>query len=209
MTQEERRHGYRDRRVLIETERILNPQFDDAVVSLSGAQVELLRNITAYLDRETTFVSTYGDGYYLSPTVSDWDSLNAIVANLQEKLMGNINTPWGYKETLRERKQNLSAAAGDNTLVHTVVPEGEIWVVENITVWDSNTACTYVRVYVNSGISSYVVWHVPSPVNNVPDTYPYGFVLGEGDGVTVLFTGCVLNDDIYSDIIGYRMIVPA
>lgn len=84
-----RRKWYVRDRVLIETARILDPQFDDAIVALSGAQLELLRNLMVYVNRESTFATAYYDRYYLAPTTGEWDSLQSIVADLEEKLMGN------------------------------------------------------------------------------------------------------------------------
>ena len=87
MTDALRRKGYRKGRVLIETSRILNSHFHRYLLVVSGAQVELLRNLMGYLDREHSFVSEYQDLCYLTPTVEEWDSLQAIVADLEGKLM--------------------------------------------------------------------------------------------------------------------------
>lgn len=79
---------YYRKRVLIDTERVLDPQFDDSLLCITGAQLEMLRNLTQYLHRRSTFVSEYNDQYYLAPTEEEWDSLQAIVADLEETLMG-------------------------------------------------------------------------------------------------------------------------
>jgi len=88
MGEEWRRKTFYRTRVLIETERILNPQFSDSLVCLTGAEIELLRNTVKYLHRRSTFVSEYEAGGYLAPTNAEWDALQAIVANLEETLMG-------------------------------------------------------------------------------------------------------------------------
>lgn len=82
-----RRQRYRGSRVLIDTERVLDPQFKPTLLCVTGAQVEMLRNLMAYLNRTTTFVSEYNTDYYLTPTVSEWDSLQSIVASLEDMLM--------------------------------------------------------------------------------------------------------------------------
>lgn len=87
MTDILRRKRYVENRVLIETARILNPQFKSTILYVSGAQLEVLRNLMEYLNRRTTFASEYFNRYYLSPTAEEWDSLLAIVADLEEKLM--------------------------------------------------------------------------------------------------------------------------
>jgi len=83
-----RRKTYYKTRVLVETERVLNPQHQDALLCISGAQLEMLRNLTQYLRRRSTFVSEYHEGYYFAPDEPDWDALQAIVADLEETLMG-------------------------------------------------------------------------------------------------------------------------
>lgn len=88
MTEEWRRKKYYDKRVLVSVPRILNPQFDDMLVCLTGAQVELLRNMMQYLHRRSTFVSEYDGQYYMAPSTAEWDQLQAIVADLEDTLMG-------------------------------------------------------------------------------------------------------------------------
>ena len=88
MSTEWRRKTYYNKRVLINTERILDPQFDDSVLCLTGAQLELVRNLMQYLHRRSTFASEYEKGYYLAPTNDEWDDLQAIVADLEETIMG-------------------------------------------------------------------------------------------------------------------------
>lgn len=90
MVDELRRQGYVKSRVLVGTWRVLDPQFDDATVYITGAELEILRNLMAYANRESTFVSAYHGTYYLTPTVGEWDSLRAIVAHLEEILMGDV-----------------------------------------------------------------------------------------------------------------------
>ncbi|GAG90115.1 unnamed protein product, partial [marine sediment metagenome] len=83
-----RRKSYYEPRVLIDTSRVLTPHFDDALVCLTGAELEMLRNLTQYLHRRATFAASYQETYYYAPTEAEWDDIQAIVANLEEKLMG-------------------------------------------------------------------------------------------------------------------------
>lgn len=87
MSTEWRRKTYYRPRVLISTARILDPQFDDVLLCLSGAQLEMLRNMTQYLHRRSTFSQNEDLQGYLSPTGEDWDTIQAIVSDLEEKLM--------------------------------------------------------------------------------------------------------------------------
>ena len=88
MGDEWRRKTYYRPRVLIDTSRILDPQFPDSLLCITGAQIEMLRNLTQYLHRRSTFVSEQQGQYYLAPTNEEWDSLEAIVADLEDTLMG-------------------------------------------------------------------------------------------------------------------------
>ena len=55
---------------------------------ITGAQLEMLRNLTQYLHRRSTFVAETHEGYYLAADNDDWDSIQAVVAELEETLMG-------------------------------------------------------------------------------------------------------------------------
>jgi len=83
-----RNKAYYPKRVLVETARILDNPFDATIICLEGAELELLRNLCQYLHRRSTFVSEYHDAHYVAPSELEWDELEAIVANLEEKLMG-------------------------------------------------------------------------------------------------------------------------
>jgi len=88
MSETWRRKTYYKPRVLIDVERVLDPQYDDALLCITGAQLEMLRNLTQYLHRRSSFVSENHDGYYLVADNDDWDDIQAIVADLEETLMG-------------------------------------------------------------------------------------------------------------------------
>ena len=88
MADEWRKKTYYKPRVLISTERILDPQYEDGLICITGAQLEMLRNLTQYLRRHSTFSESESEVGYLTPSNEDWDSIQAIVADLEEKLMG-------------------------------------------------------------------------------------------------------------------------
>lgn len=88
MGEEWRQKTYYDKRVLIETDRVLNPQGVDSLLCITAAQAEMMRNLCQYLRRRSTFVSQYDEGYYLAPTEAEWDDILEIVAELEETLMG-------------------------------------------------------------------------------------------------------------------------
>lgn len=83
-----RRKSFYSKRILIPVEDVLNPPFQEGFVCLTGAQVNIMRNMLKYAHRRSTFVSEYHDAYYLAPDNDEWDAIEAIVADLEEALMG-------------------------------------------------------------------------------------------------------------------------
>ena len=208
MVDTERRHKYHYNRVLIEAERVLNPQFYDAVVFLSGAQIELLRNVSQYLNRLTTYVAEYKPGYYLTPTDEDFDSILEIVADMEETLMGNPNTIWGYKDVWAELAP-VESTGEVSTYVSTIpVPEGYVHVLENWNMYHWGGQACGMRVGLGDVGYEPLMYEAPA----VPDDeYVYAqahMTLAEGDKVTL----CVINlpDTMLARlrVRGYTMKVP-
>ncbi|GAG68916.1 unnamed protein product, partial [marine sediment metagenome] len=88
MTDVWRRKTYYRPRVLIDTARVLDPQTPDSLLCITGAQLEMLRNLTQYLHRRSSFADERHDGYYIAPDNDEWDEIEAITAELEETLMG-------------------------------------------------------------------------------------------------------------------------
>ena len=88
MSETWRRKTYYGTRVLIETERILESDVPDGLLCITGPQLEMLRNVTQYLKRRSTFARDYDATHYLVPTEAQWDDIQAIVADLENTLMG-------------------------------------------------------------------------------------------------------------------------
>jgi len=205
MSETERRYKYAHNRVLIEAQRILNPQFDDAVVFLSGAQVELLRNASQYLNRLTTYVAEYNPGYYLTPTVEDFDSILEIVADLEEALMGNPNTLWGYNDSYAEALENLETDPGGVGLVGQQVPEGEIWRVKGASAVAASASCSDLRIQAYSQGAHIMIGNKRYPSNG--HWYPFicDVVLKEDEYFYTNFYGLTQDDAIYCCFWGYKM----
>jgi hypothetical protein len=116
-----------------------------------------------------------------------------------------LNLVWGYYDRLCEQQANLNAAAGVNFLNHTAVPVGEVWVVTGASAVDSNTA-TLIQLGMTCGAAAPVVFSYGTPVAGTWVATPAAnYVLKAGDLMWTLFVACALNDDIYSNIWGYKM----
>lgn len=74
-------------RILFGVEETLQSTFPNALICLSGPELAMLRNLTAYLHRRSSWVSEYRQDDYLAPGADEWDAVEAAVAVLEEKLM--------------------------------------------------------------------------------------------------------------------------
>lgn len=208
MSESERRRKYHYNRVLIETERILTPEFSDAVVFLSGAQVEMLRNVTQYLARLDTYVTEYNPGYYLTPTVADYDDILEIVADLEETLMGNPNTIWGYKDVYAEITESTYDSTGVKQLQTDAVPEGYVYVITSVQGFFTSGTWSYASLTHETSLYSIRLTYNAAPVLNVPITKQCPLVLKEGETLSVLFNVSAQPSHCHLDVTGYKMVVP-
>jgi hypothetical protein len=207
MSEAERRTGYDDARVLIQSSRILLPQFPAQTVQLSGAQVELLRNITSYLNRRTTFVAEYQDSYYLTPIDVDWDDIQAMVASLEEKLMVTENVIWGYKDRLFTREDHTTFAAGAFVQDHSDVPANEIWVVSGISLFSDKPNGTVTVLAELPTIATAITNQITVIQNQWIAVTGLNLTMKEGDHIAFSWKGLVITQRIISNVWGYVMSV--
>jgi len=116
-----RRKSYYRPRVLVQTDAVLESTFPDAVVCLTGGQVNLIRALLEYADRRSTFVSEYQTDGYLAPTEEEWEQLTDVVAQLEEAMSGC--------ETIAERLACICSAIqglqASQTVDPNLLPEGQ------------------------------------------------------------------------------------
>lgn len=208
MSESLRRKSYVGTRVLIESSRVLNPQFDDGVLHISGAQLEMLRNITQYLGRQDTFVDEYQDDYYIMPDSVDWDIITSIVAGLEEVLMGNNNVIFGYFEMLKENMAGVIPSGTTYSKWTSTVQAGELWVVQVCSVKSKDTVPTIAEFLVDTGITNFELLQVASPGIDVPVVFSDSFVLASGGRIQYRATDCVAGDAFSGYVWGYKMQVP-
>lgn len=208
MSESERRRKYRYDRVLIESARVLDPQFDDAVVYLTGAQIEMLRNMTQYLNRLDTYVSEQFMGYYLAPTAEDYDSILAIVSDMEEVLMGNPNTIWGYDDRVTFNQNYVKSGDGDLQVELFEVPAGYVYKLDIVTARNATTVTTQEHTMYDGSLAFHVKTFSAQPANvfSVSDHLP--MVFKEGDMYHVKFFGCLNGDVLRVRGWGSRMVVP-
>jgi len=208
MSEVDRRRSYWYNAVLIDSDRVLDPQFDDAVIYVTGAQLELLRNVTQYLRRRQTYVSETHPGYYLVPDDSDYDDILAIVSDLEEVLMGNPNTLWGYKERYLEVDAFTAIAAGTQVIHFPIVAAGVVLHVTGVTLFRNYVTASLARLYIRVSTTNNQVESVDMPLSgwSYPSTQP--MVLKEGDRVRVEYVAGVVDEQYTTTVRGYQMQVP-
>ena len=209
MSETARRKGYVSTRVLIDAARVLTPTFDDAVVYLTGAQLEVLRNLTQYANRQESYVAEYESGYYLTPDVDDWDDIQAIVADLEETLMGNPNTIWGYKDRWLEQIATVSTGAGTTVASSDPVPEGYVYVLEHFSCSHNGGVARSVTLHMDVGGSNPILYEAPSLPSGDWVIQTTNLTMKEGDKVT--WTVYALADTYTARLRmwGHMMVVPA
>jgi hypothetical protein len=208
MSESERRRKYRHNRVLIETARILDPQFADAVVYLTGAQIEMLRNVTPYLNRLDTYVTVYNVGYYLTPTIEEYDAILAIVSDLEESLMGNPNVIWGYNDIWANTW--AEAKSGDGTFEgwSAAVPAGEVWVLQIASIANKTAARGTARIELQSDAEGQI-WLFSEPSPGLTAQVCKGpITLIENDRIKFIQELCLDGDNIQFGLSGYKMVIP-
>lgn len=208
MSESERRRKYRYNRVLIESERILTPQFDDSIVYLTGPQIEMLRNVTQYLNRLDTYVETHHSGYYLTPDAADYDDILEIVADLEETLMGNPNTIWGYKDAFAEVTADPGTSETWKYLYNDAVPAGYVYVITSVSVYFTTGTASRMKLSIDTEHYTLIMDVDDSPTVHVPLALQGAWPLKEGERMlaSVLVSGqpCAIR----LDMSGYKMVVP-
>lgn len=199
------RHKYQYDRILIEASRILTPQFSGTTITLTGAMVELLRNITAYIHQECTFVDEYHGTYYLTASVADFDTINAIVASLEEKLMGNENTLFGVYERFYMPLSETKSGDGQFVGLSTAVPADYFYIVENASVANHTRDVGISTIAVVVAPNTHYLVGAPTVARYVPLDYSGQFTLAQGDIVRLVMNGCLDGDNIKCGVWGYKM----
>jgi len=193
---------------MIESARILSPQFDDAVLYFTGAQIELLRNVVEYCRRIESYTTEYHLGYYLVPTIEDYNALMNIVADLEETLMGNPNTLWGYKDRYTEWMGENMSADEDYGAYSDLVPEGWVYVVNEMHLQNQSGARGEAALYMYDGVRMYPLALKPSLLQNEVLVWTGHLVLKEDDRAHSEMKSCLTGDIVRCGVWGYKMAVP-
>lgn len=208
MSEAERRRTYTESRVLMSSVAVLNPTFSDGALYFTGAQVEIMRNLVQYANRIESYVAEYESGYYLTPDNDDWDDIQAIVADLEETLMGNPNTLWGYNDRIEQYEYEGDADVGENILVLDDVPANTVYVITDIYAMHAITGCTAIELDSRIGTGNYPLLKVSPVANYQPYNWAGFHVMKAGDNLRAVFYACTATDTLFLKARGYSMLVP-
>ena len=208
MSEVERRRAYNAQRVLISSVAVLNPTFDDGDLYFTGPQIEIMRNLVQYANRPENYAAEWELGYYLIPDNDDWDDIQAIVADMEETLMGNPNTLWGYHDRLYEFNEHQKVGAGSYTLEVLEVPAGHVYVVNSIVSNSVGTALNHQHqvCLADSCVTVYQETQTASAVLVINTGISY--VLAAGDKVKIIYAAAQDADYLVARVWGYMMLVP-
>lgn len=202
------RLSYKRDALLIEASRILTPQFNPITLSLTGAQVELLRNATAVFHKESTFVSTYHDTYYYTAATDDFDTILSLVADLEDKLMGNENTAWGYNDRYFEQWSNDDHAGGTQILETLPVSSGYIHVIKHVTLLQTTTSGQPSVLQIRTNGSVIYVGYWADVQAGIPSILPLDAVLKGDDNLRATWYNTAVDEYLELTVRGYKMAIP-
>jgi hypothetical protein len=115
------------------------------------------------------------------------------------------DTDWARKR-IADKQENLTAAEGENTLDHTAIHHAECAVITHIAAYDIDTNITRIEFFLEDDDGTqYLIHSVDPAAANEIVQWTGKLVLESLDHIAVVFTGCVLNDDIHSVILGYNV----
>lgn len=110
---------------------------------------------------------------------------------------GTVIGPW------RESVNSLGVAAGTQTLSATVVPPGQVWMLEASAGWNTVTANSYIAIQLTGIEVTTLAQIVPAAKSYAPQLYS-PILLWPGERARLRFGGCVAGDKIYSYFAGTK-----
>ena len=116
---------------------------------------------------------------------------------------------FGYGEIYRERIEDLNADVTFDSLSGSVVPEGEIWIVNTVLATDIVSNLARISIYITGDGVTTDLDQVVSPVKFTPAKFSGHAVMVEDEFVGAYFEGTVAGDDIFLSVRGYKMLIAA
>jgi len=112
---------------------------------------------------------------------------------------------FGFGGIVEEALVDDNLDAGTNYLGGSVVPAGEIWVVQNFAIQYVGTAPSRMNVLAVGLGGTMVLFDDLNPVQSFWYTWAGTCILQEGDYLVVAVFDATAGDDLYLRYVGYRM----
>lgn len=202
-------YHYRPDRVLLDFRQFLPDEKPGQAVWITDPELHMLRNMCEYLDRRDTWVFRYKEGSYDGPDDADWDMIQGLVADLEEKLMPNNVVAWGYTDRWLEDLGGIKVGDGNYAGTSTAVPAGFVYVIQALYGRNDSRVPAQIGLYVSSGGINQPVYVKLLPAQSEAVIWTGDIVLKVGDSVLVYVVGCLDGDVIYAGARGYKMAVPS
>jgi len=167
-----------------------------------------MRNLVQYANRQSTYVAEYEGGTYLTPDDADWDDIQAIVADLEETLMGNPNTLWGYADRYLRHQSDTSDVDGTFIINLPKPTAGTIHRLDGFAVYRDTNPGSFARVQINIPGGPEVVEDVMVPTVGLFTPGSVRFIVTDADNIRIAFAGSTIGEVVEANAWGYVMVVP-
>uniref|UniRef100_A0A6M3IEE6 Uncharacterized protein n=1 Tax=viral metagenome TaxID=1070528 RepID=A0A6M3IEE6_9ZZZZ len=108
-------------------------------------------------------------------------------------------------DTVLDATANTECIVGNNFLNSTPVPAGKLWVITNVSAFNTITVMTRIDLYIRRGVTDYFIANLLSPPIRQDINYRGKLYLKAGDVVRAGFILCANGDDVYLTIHGKQI----
>ena len=124
---------------------------------------------------------------------------------------GWVNGGWkkdpiqfGFSGVATQAFSNTNLSAGNNSIDGSAVPAGEIWIITNVVLIYFGTVT---RIFARSKIggSYFTIFAEETPVTGKRYDRSGWWVFDSGDCINMATEGATVGDDIYLEMIGFRV----
>jgi len=112
---------------------------------------------------------------------------------------------FSFKDEYHENVWIDNAAAGNNTILGSVVPVGDVWVITSLLAYNETSACTRIHVGIRVGVMIRFLNHNQTCAVYEAAAWTGWVPMCAGNRVQSDFVGCVLNDNLSFHIHGFKM----
>jgi len=113
--------------------------------------------------------------------------------------------PFTYSDYYAEYLSLTGAAVGTNYLLGTVVPSGELWIVLTASLLNAITPTSYCTLGIYDGTTYYTAYRSRYLSVSRLVNWSGTLLVPEGWRVFARFSDCVSGDNLFADILGYKM----